>query len=59
MADIKLTNEKIDYSKYDLLHFFNITRPADILYHLEKSSLPPIGIVNWNLFLPPVISRYV
>jgi len=35
--DIKLTNEKIEYDKYDLLHFFNIIRPADILCHLKKS----------------------
>ncbi len=39
-ADIKLTSEKIDYSNYDLLHFFNITRPADILYHIRKSGKP-------------------
>jgi glycosyltransferase involved in cell wall biosynthesis len=39
-ADIKLTHEKIDYSAYDLLHFFNITRPADILYHIQKTDKP-------------------
>ena len=38
--DIKLTNETIDYSKYNLLHFFNITRPADILYHIRKANIP-------------------
>jgi glycosyltransferase involved in cell wall biosynthesis len=32
-----LANEAIDYSRYDLLHFFNITRPADILKHIEQS----------------------
>jgi glycosyltransferase involved in cell wall biosynthesis len=37
---IKTTNEKIDYSAYDLIHFFNIIRPADIMYHIEKSKLP-------------------
>lgn len=36
-ADIKLTSDKIYYEQYDLLHFFNITRPADILYHVNKS----------------------
>jgi Glycosyltransferase len=40
LAEIKLTNEVIDYTQYDLLHFFNITRPADILYHLKKSKKP-------------------
>lgn len=39
-ADIKLTNETIDYSNYHLLHFFNITRPADILYHIRKVNIP-------------------
>jgi glycosyltransferase involved in cell wall biosynthesis len=36
-ADIKLTNEPIDYNKYDLFHFFNVTRPADILHHAKSS----------------------
>ena len=39
-AEIKLTDEKIDYAAYDLLHFFNITRPADILYHIKRSKKP-------------------
>jgi glycosyltransferase involved in cell wall biosynthesis len=39
-VDIKLTSEAIDYSSYDLLHFFNITRPSDILFHIKKSGKP-------------------
>ncbi len=39
-ADIRLTSEKINYEDYDLLHFFNITRPADMLYHIRKSCKP-------------------
>ena len=39
-VDIKKTNEKADYSSYDLLHFFNITRPADILVHTKRSNKP-------------------
>ncbi|MES1226915.1 MAG: glycosyltransferase family 4 protein [Bacteroidota bacterium] len=39
-ADIFLTNQYIDYSMYDALHFFNIIRPADILYHIKKSNTP-------------------
>lgn len=39
-VDIKLTNEKIDYTLYDLVHFFNIIRPADILYHTQKFQKP-------------------
>lgn len=41
-VDIVLSNEKIDYSKYDLLHLFNIIRPADHLLHIEKSNKPLI-----------------
>lgn len=39
-AEIKKTDENISYEEYDLLHFFNIIRPADILFHVERSGLP-------------------
>lgn len=39
-VDVRLTNEKINYQNYDLLHFFNLTRPADILPHISKSKVP-------------------
>ena len=39
-TDIKTTDERIAYDQYDLFHFFNITRPADILFHLRKNSKP-------------------
>jgi glycosyltransferase involved in cell wall biosynthesis len=39
-AEIRLSNEAIAYSQYDLFHFFNITRPADILYHSKKAGKP-------------------
>lgn len=39
-VDVRLANEKINYEKYDLLHFFNLARPADILQHFEKSKTP-------------------
>jgi len=39
-ADILLSNEAISYHKYDLLHFFNLTRPADILHHSKKAGKP-------------------
>jgi glycosyltransferase involved in cell wall biosynthesis len=39
-VDIFPTHIKIDYSSYDLLHFFNITRPADLLNHINKSRKP-------------------
>lgn len=38
--DVLLCNEKIAYNQYDLLHFFNLTRPADILYHSKKAKKP-------------------
>ncbi len=40
IVDIKLSHEKINYKEYDLLHLFNITRPADAFVHVENSGLP-------------------
>jgi glycosyltransferase involved in cell wall biosynthesis len=39
-VDVLLASNKIEYSRYDLLHFFNIIRPADILTHIKKSKKP-------------------
>lgn len=39
-ADILLTSDEICYHRYDLLHFFNITRPADILCHIARAAQP-------------------
>jgi glycosyltransferase involved in cell wall biosynthesis len=39
-VDIRLANEDIEYSSYDLLHFFNLSRPADILRHILHSAKP-------------------
>ncbi|MBB3054635.1 glycosyltransferase family 4 protein [Mucilaginibacter gotjawali] len=39
-AEILLSNQAICYSDYNLLHFFNIIRPADILYHSKKANKP-------------------
>jgi glycosyltransferase involved in cell wall biosynthesis len=38
--DVKLSNEVINYDKYDLIHFFNVIRPDDILAHIFRSNLP-------------------
>lgn len=38
--DVLLCSGQIAYNQYDLLHFFNITRPADILYHSKKANKP-------------------
>jgi len=37
---VHLADEKIDYDEFDLLHFFDITRPANILYHTRKTRKP-------------------
>ncbi len=39
-VDIQLTHEVTEYEQYDLLHFFNIIRPADILHHIRASGKP-------------------
>jgi glycosyltransferase involved in cell wall biosynthesis len=39
-VDIFLSNEKPDYTLYDLLHFFNIIRPDDILPHIAGTKKP-------------------
>jgi glycosyltransferase involved in cell wall biosynthesis len=39
-VDIHLTHSVINYEEYDLLHFFNIIRPADILFHIQKTNKP-------------------
>lgn len=39
-VDVRLTTEKIDYQQYDLMHFFNIIRPSDILFHVKHAGLP-------------------
>lgn len=37
---VHLADEKIDYTRFDLLHFFDVIRPANILYHIKKSKKP-------------------
>lgn len=39
-VDVFLAADSIDYVQYDLLHFFNITRPADHLKHIRLSGKP-------------------
>jgi glycosyltransferase involved in cell wall biosynthesis len=36
-VDIALADKKIEYNKYDLIHFFNIIRPDDILCHIKNN----------------------
>lgn len=39
-ATVHLASEKLNYSAFDLLHFFNIVRPADHLMHIQLSRKP-------------------
>jgi glycosyltransferase involved in cell wall biosynthesis len=39
-VDVYDGESTLDYSQYDFLHFFNITRPAIILDQIKKSNLP-------------------
>ena len=40
IVDIKLTSDQINCEEYDLLHFFSLVRPSDILSHIRKSKKP-------------------
>lgn len=46
-SEIILASQVPDYNQYDLLHFFNLTRPADILRHTEKSGVPYVLTPIW------------
>jgi glycosyltransferase involved in cell wall biosynthesis len=53
VVDIKKACEKIDYVAFDGLHFFNITRPADILLHIKRSNKPFVIstiLINYALY---------
>jgi len=39
-VDILLSSDAVDYNAYDLLHFFNITRPTDIMHHVSRAKKP-------------------
>ena len=46
-ARILLANQDINNGDFDLLHFFNITRPATILKHILHSKLPFVVSPIW------------
>ena len=39
-VDIYTSNQKIDYARFDLIHFFNITDCEDLLYHALHAKIP-------------------
>ncbi len=39
-VDIKKASETVDYKRYDLMHLFNVIRPADHLDHISRSGFP-------------------
>jgi glycosyltransferase involved in cell wall biosynthesis len=52
-VDIIKASEKINYDNYDLMHFFNIIRPADILIHIKRSDKPFVVstiLVNYTVY---------
>jgi len=46
-VDILLADQVIDYRPYDLLHVFNIIRPADIILHVRRSERPYVVTLNF------------
>jgi glycosyltransferase involved in cell wall biosynthesis len=39
-VDILVESDQVDYSRYDIIHLFNIIRPGDILEHALLSDIP-------------------
>lgn len=39
-VDIYTTDKQVPYEDYELLHFFNIIRPADVISHMKRSGKP-------------------
>lgn len=46
-VEIGLADEKIDYTRYELIHFFNLIRPDDILPHINN----PLPFVVSTIFV--------
>jgi len=46
-VDILLRGEKPNYTNYDVVHFFNLGRPADIIDDLEKITQPLVVSSIW------------
>lgn len=42
---VGLTTSEFDYIQYDIVHFFNIIRPADILYHFNQAKRTVISTI--------------
>ena len=54
-VDIRLCNEKtINYPGYQLIHFFNIHHPADMLVHIKESKLPYVISTIYVNYAKPV-----
>lgn len=39
-TEVFKASDTINYDRFDLLHFFNLIRPSDHLYHIRKSKKP-------------------
>lgn len=53
---IGLTTDTFDYQKYDIVHFFNIIRPADIMYHFRQSKRTVISTIFVDYTEPEIKS---
>ena len=49
-ATLFKTTDNIPYQEFDLFHFFNLTRPADILYHLR--------LIHQPIVITPILIDY-
>lgn len=46
-VDIKLKGDDIDFKQYQLVHFFNIGRPADLIPFLDRIKCPIVISTIW------------
>jgi glycosyltransferase involved in cell wall biosynthesis len=45
LVDVHITTDKVCHDNYDIVHFFNIIRPADILWHFKRSKRTVISTI--------------
>lgn len=65
-VEIGLCNQVYDYKSFDIVHFFNIIRPADIIFHIKnspKNVISPIYVdyteteIHTGTFLRSTLTR--
>ena len=58
-VDIAIKGEKIDFAKYDLVHFFNLGRPAGLISYIDKISCPIFISTIWVDYTPKTDNLWV